>query len=283
MPEQQRATRIPTVHSSSFTASEKLVFFKAVSFVSRPLGSLRRGFSRERDQNPLGSRDRHRKRRFTREPGCRAETPNRGSPRAYTGNRWDKNGNSFPKREKDTADRRGWGRTPSSPETTRPGESAGFPPAKRRTSPHHRRSPEHFSQESREDNRSTFHSTGIRETRSKPSANKTCRMSVVDTRQAESPRHFDEAIATIQSPFLRQRKQVTKCLSENTFTPAPANRAALPFAHGDAHAGYSVGGIHKEQPHQPSLDLSAGAEDEVELPSASQAKRSGKGKRHALY
>jgi hypothetical protein len=83
--------------------------------------------------------------------------------------------------------------------------------------------------------------------------------------------------------FLRQRKQVTKCLSENTFTPAPANRAALPFAHGDAHAGYSVGGIHKEQPHQPSLDLSAGAEDEVELPSASQAKRSGKGKRHALY
>ncbi len=76
---------------------------------------------------------------------------------------------------------------------------------------------------------------------------------------------------------------MTQCLSENTFTPAPANRVALPLANGDTHAGYSVGGIHKEQPHQPSLDLSAGAEDEVELPSASQAKRSGKEKRHALY
>lgn len=62
---------------------------------------------------------------------------------------------------------------------------------------------------------------------------------------------------------------MTKCLSEHPLSPVPANRIALPLAYRNPHAGHSVGSIHKEQPHQPSLNLTAGAEDKVELPSAS--------------
>ncbi|GEM_PF-4851501 len=84
-------------------------------------------------------------------------------------------------------------------------------------------------------------------------------------------------------PLPHPGQQSAKALFQYSPASVPVVGFPLPFSHGHPDPGTSVLRLHKQQPHQYASQPITGAEDTIELPPSSKARRPRKKKSQGLH